>query len=1016
MTQIPPQPDSHRNINNNSNHRDEANNLLSQLDTFDQNKNNMVDRTGFLTNGKAWQSRRPSTPRLLPQGQISGKSEPRAPIVQWFYDLPIRRKQIAVLLVSEVITIAGLAGVAGILITNTGQQQLENQAKSELAVTEANYAIKVDQMGFGFRGQSENSAIIRAAQSRRNGQELTPELRNQVKDILVNEIRARRIEYATLVGTDGRIIVNANQDRTGETFDPNGWITKVLENPQQIKTSEIVSWSELSKESPPLPESVSGKDALIRYTFTPVRDPSNGSVLGILVSGDLVNGKPPIVENTLRQFDGGYSAIYQRQSDGEGGQDKKFVLAVSRDQGDKEDATQASPNIPLPSNTLLNKAVEAQGEVVTDRVKLGNQTYAMAAKAIKNNAQDQNVAVLVRGTPETELSSLIRNNLLVQGLVVILALLADFVLARVLGRTIAQPISKLKQAAQSLTEGNYTARTDVHSQDELGQLASAFNQMAGQLEKNIDQVENQEAILRRESARAQLVIDIAATKVDKAIDAEVLFDKALEEARIRLGVDRIVLYHFNQDWSGSVVAESIATGWLMALNEKIEDACIPQELLEAYRNGRVVANNDIYTSDLHPEHLELMERLQIKANLIAPINNNNELSGLLIAHHCASNHEWQESEINFLQQLAVQLGNTLDRATFLEQLEEARQAAEKIADEQRQLKENLQKRALELLMEVDPVSKGDLTIRATVTADEVGTIADSYNATIESLRKIVTQVQDAAQNVAITTTQDEAAIQSLSDGALSQTQAITDALDKIQAMAKSTRVVATNAEQAETAVRKAARSVAEGDEAMNRTVDGIIAIRETVAGTAKKVKRLGESSQKISKVVNLISSFAAQTNLLALNASIEAARAGEDGRGFGVVADEVRSLATQSAEATAEIEKIVAEIQMETNEVVAAMESGTEQVVMGTKLVDETRQRLNQITEVSAKLNQLVESIAQATVEQSQTSESVTRTITEVADIAQKTSTEATQVSTSFKQLLEVAQDLQGIVGQFKVK
>ena len=107
---------------------------------------------------------------------------------------------------------------------------------------------------------------------------------------------------------------------------------------------------------------------------------------------------------------------------------------------------------------------------------------------------------------------------------------------------------------------------------------------------------------------------------------------------------------------------------------------------------------------------------------------------------------------------------------------------------------------------------------------------------------------------------------------------------------------------------------------------------------------------------------------------------------------------------------------METNEVVAAMESGTEQVVMGTKLVDETRQRLNQITEVSAKLNQLVESIAQATVEQSQTSESVTRTITEVADIAQKTSTEATQVSTSFKQLLEVAQDLQGIVGQFKVK
>ena len=137
---------------------------------------------------------------------------------------------------------------------------------------------------------------------------------------------------------------------------------------------------------------------------------------------------------------------------------------------------------------------------------------------------------------------------------------------------------------------------------------------------------------------------------------------------------------------------------------------------------------------------------------------------------------------------------------------------------------------------------------------------------------------------------------------------------------------------------------------MNRTVDGIMAIRQTVAETAKKVKRLGESSQKISKVVNLISSFADQTNLLALNASIEAAHAGEEGRGFAVVADEVRSLARQSAEATAEIETLVADIQAETNEVLAAMEAGTEQVVTGTKLVDETRKSLNQITVASIQI------------------------------------------------------------------
>ena len=203
---------------------------------------------------------------------------------------------------------------------------------------------------------------------------------------------------------------------------------------------------------------------------------------------------------------------------------------------------------------------------------------------------------------------------------------------------------------------------------------------------------------------------------------------------------------------------------------------------------------------------------------------------------------------------------------------------------------------------------------------------------------------------------------------------------------------------------------------MNRTVDGIMAIRQTVAETAKKVKRLGESSQKISKVVNLISSFADQTNLLALNASIEAAHAGEEGRGFAVVADEVRSLARQSAEATAEIETLVADIQAETNEVLAAMEAGTEQVVTGTKLVDETRKSLNQITVASIQISELVEAITRSAIEQSQTSQTVTQTMSQVAAISDKPSSEAAQVSDSFRELLAVAQSLQESVRQFKVK
>jgi methyl-accepting chemotaxis protein len=224
-------------------------------------------------------------------------------------------------------------------------------------------------------------------------------------------------------------------------------------------------------------------------------------------------------------------------------------------------------------------------------------------------------------------------------------------------------------------------------------------------------------------------------------------------------------------------------------------------------------------------------------------------------------------------------------------------------------------------------------------------------------------------------------------------------------MSRTVQTVALNAERAEVMVQQTAQTVQEGDLAMNRTVDGIQAIRATVAETAKKVKHLGESSQKISTVVELISAFASQTNMLALNASIEASRAGESGRGFAIVASEVRALAQRSAEATEEIRKLVSSIQAETNE-----------VVVGTQLVDETRQSLNKITQASGKISELVAAIAQATVVQSEATGTVSQTMQDLAATANKTSVGASQVADSFEQLQEVAQTLQASVGRFRVK
>lgn len=570
-----------------------------------------------------------------------------------------------------------------------------------------------------------------------------------------------------------------------------------------------------------------------------------------------------------------------------------------------------------------------------------------------------------------------------------------------LARRLSSPLKDLSAKAQEVSEGNLDVTAIPRGSLETRALAHTFNELVFTIRGFL----KEQALNTR---RATLAAEISGAKVVTSEDLLSVFDKVVEESRDILASDRVVIYRFNPGGSGTLVAESVGPAWPSAHQQAINDPYILESDHESYLAEGILLVNDVATADLHSEQLALLQTLKVRSVLGVAIASQGQLYGVLLAHHCQSLHTWQPFEIDFLKQTGQQMGLVIERVKLLEQ-------ARNLAEEQRQIKEGLQRSALQLLMDVDPVSQGNLTVRAKVTEDEIGTIADSYNATIASLRKIVVQVQTAAQQVAATTDTNQTSVRTLSASAALQAEEILAALERVQEMADSVRLVAANAEQAEAAVQQAAQTVQEGDEAMNRTVDGILAIRETVAETAKKVKRLGESSQKISNVVNLISGFAAQTNMLALNASIEASRAGEDGKGFAVVAQEVRSLARQSSEATTEIEKLVANIQAETNEVVMAMEAGTEQVVSGTRLVDETRQSLNKITAASRQISQLVESIAQATVVQSQASETVTETITTVATIANDNSVAASQVSESFEQLRSVAQALQEEVGRFKV-
>lgn len=526
----------------------------------------------------------------------------------------------------------------------------------------------------------------------------------------------------------------------------------------------------------------------------------------------------------------------------------------------------------------------------------------------------------------------------------------------------------------------------------------------------LEQRQQQEAEAKRARAFAEMTKQIL-----RSLNLEDIFSTTVRQVKQALKVDRVLIYRFDSDWSGTMIAESVDSNWTIALGAEVEDTCFKGNHGGLYRKGRVRAINDIYQANLTKCHIKLLERFEVKANLVAPILIRDELLGLLIAHQCAKPRDWQEEEINWLAQVATQVGIAIEQATLLDQREQARQEAQASFQEQRQQKEALQHQLAELLSEVQGAAKGDLTVLAEVKEGEIGTVADFFNSIIASLRGIVTQVKQAAVQVNVSLGENEGAIRQLSDQALTQAEEITRTLGSVEQMTLSIQAVAESAHRAAAVARSASTTAQAGGQAMERTVQGILKLRATVGETSKKVKRLGQSSQEISKAVYLIQQIAQATNMLALNAGIQTARENEETQSFTAVAEEISELAERSTAATQEIEQIVETIQRETNEVVEAMELGTSQVVEGTYLVEETKDSLGQILEVSHQIDELVQSISSATVSQAQTSLAVTNLMQKIARVSEQTSESSHQISRSLQQTVVVAQELQSSVGVFKV-
>ena len=326
-----------------------------------------------------------------------------------------------------------------------------------------------------------------------------------------------------------------------------------------------------------------------------------------------------------------------------------------------------------------------------------------------------------------------------------------------------------------------------------------------------------------------------------------------------------------------------------------------------------------------------------------------------------------------------------------------------------------QEAILQLLDEMSSLADGDLTVQATVTEDITGAIADSVNFAIEQLRELVKGIKFTAQEVAGSAMKTRSSTSELAKAATAQAEQVGEATKNVEKMALSFDSMANRSSESTEVAHRSLNIAHTGGVKVRETINGMDTIRDQIQGTSKRIKRLGESTQEIGAIVELINGFAEQTNVLALNAAIQAASAGGAGKGFAVVADEVQQLAESASNSTRRIESLVQTIQADTYEAVVSMESTISEVVSGARLAEDAGTALEQIQLVSADLSNLIADISEEAHAQSATATDISVLMKSVQELSIQASEGSTLAARSVDELAELVMQLSDSVTDFKL-
>lgn len=470
--------------------------------------------------------------------------------------------------------------------------------------------------------------------------------------------------------------------------------------------------------------------------------------------------------------------------------------------------------------------------------------------------------------------------------------------------------------------------------------------LLSQLERNIRSIEDYiPALLAQQDSEIEQLqmLKYITNKIRTSLNEDDVLNTTVEEARKILKADRVIVYGFDEEWYGTVIAESVIPGISKALWAEIRDPCFAENYVEKYRAGRIQAINNIYEAGLTPCHLAQLEPFQVKANLVVPILREEKLFGLLIAHQCTQPRVWQETEINFFAQVAAQVGFALDHSRLLVQVDQVNQAAMADSQQAAQDYQALQQRISQLSLESNGVVElfgTDTNTAITTTQDQMHEIAEAA----DQIHVILNEITQTQEQVQIATQESQTVV--------------TDAVDHVQSLCQ-----------------------------LVETVD-------------RSVHPLHQPTQQLGELIDLMSHVVSQVQLQAMNAALEAARAGAAGQSFAEIAEKVHGLSRQLDATLTDVKPLVSHIQITTQAVGKEMTTGKNTIAVDTQALGSTQEKLNQLNSLNRRVLDLVQQIAEVTTNQVELSVLGNKTLDHLANTTLSATEQSSQIAEAIHQLI----------------